>query len=73
MTDVKREQFEWKGDRLVHKPTGAEFRWSYPNSESTDMSVLMRDLGNRLPNGDDYDKHKVTQMAKDLLTEKRGR
>ena len=38
-TKVMPEQFEWSGETLIHKPTGAEFSWSYPNVESDDVRV----------------------------------
>jgi hypothetical protein len=70
-TKVKREQFEWQNDRLVHAPTGAAFWWSYPNSESEQIGFNWAKAGDVLDNGEDYDRGDIMEMAKVLLAERR--
>ena len=69
--EVFSTQFEWQGERLVHKPTGASFAWSSPNSESPYMTVNWGMVGSVLANGDDYEQDEVGRMATLLLEEKR--
>jgi len=64
-------EFEWKGEQLVHKPTEARWWFKYPNSESLDMGYRAGNLGNVLPNGDDYRQHEVIEIALRLLAAKR--
>lgn len=56
---------------MVHKPTGAAFGWSYPNSESDQIGFDWGKAGDVLDNGDDYDRDDVMAMAKVLLAEQR--
>lgn len=69
-TEVDDDQFEWSGSTVIHKPTGAAFTWSYPNSQSTDLSVNWKFAGDVLPNGDDYDRNEILHAAVALLEEK---
>jgi len=71
LSNVTTEQFEWRGKTLVHKPTGAEFSWSYPNSESEDMTINWKEAGNVLPSGEDIDRGDIKVVAVKLLSEKR--
>jgi hypothetical protein len=70
-TKVLEEQFAWDGDRLIHRPTGAWFAWSYPDSDTDDVTINWSRCGDVLDNGDDYDRGDVGGMASQLLAEKR--
>ena len=61
------DQFKWIEDWLVHIPTGARFKWSYPNSTSNAVACNWGDAGNVLPNGDDYELDEIERMASVLL------
>jgi hypothetical protein len=70
---VVSDQFQWKGDTLVHIPTGAWFKWSYPNSDSYDLNFSWGAAGDVLPNGDDYEREEIKRMALVLLEGRRER
>jgi hypothetical protein len=70
-TPVSRDQFEWEDNRLVHKPTNARFAWSYPNGESESYTLNWGSAGDRLSNGEDYDREDVVRVAKELLLAKK--
>jgi hypothetical protein len=67
MTPVRRDQFEISAKGITHRPTGATFT-PYPGSPlsgNTDPSQL----GNKLPNGEDYRPHEVEGMMQQLWVE----
>ena len=64
---VDSDQFTWIEDWLVHIPTGARFKWSYPNSQSNAVTRNWGVAGNVLPNGDDYERDEIERMAYVLL------
>jgi len=72
-TPVSRDQFEWDGNRLIHKPSKATFAWAYPNSESDSVVMNWGLAGDLLPSGEDYDREDVGRVAKELLLEKKRR
>jgi hypothetical protein len=64
-TQVTDEQFEWRGDDLVHVPTGASF-------EPRTNFVNFGDAGNVLPDGRDFDRGDVLAVARRLMAERHG-
>ncbi len=68
---VYSDDFEWHDDRLTHKPTGACFRWAYPNSESSSLHINYGSAGDLLSDGTCYDREDVLFVARRLLEEKR--
>jgi hypothetical protein len=75
MTDVTREQFETVTDAQVrHRPTGATisaYRYDEPTRDKIagDLKVNWGRAGDRLDNGDEYEREHVAHVAIDLLTE----
>lgn len=70
-TEAMADQFEWEGDNLIHRPTNARFWWSYPNSDSDNIGINWGNAGDRLENGEDYDRENVESVAFALLAKKR--
>jgi hypothetical protein len=68
---VEESQFEWQGDRVVHTPTGATFSWSYPNSQSEQVTVNWKNAGDVLDDGRDFDRDEVMKGAMQMLAQKR--
>jgi hypothetical protein len=71
-TKVTREQFEWNGRHLTHKPTNARFSWAYPKSESFDLHYNWGRAGDVLENREDYSQEEVKKVAMEILMEKRA-
>lgn len=75
MTEVLRDQFEKLSDLQVrHIPTGATFstyRYDKPSREKIGSSLMVNwgRAGDRLDNGDEYERDAVGSVAVDLLTE----
>jgi len=64
---VRRDQFEISPKGITHKPTGASF---IPDPGEPGWGHLdPGQLGNVLPNGDDYEPHEVDAMMKQLWIE----
>ena len=62
MTKVKRDQYEWDGNKLTHKPTGARF--------SRNSSIVnYGNAGDILENGECYEREDVFAMAHELVLE----
>ena len=72
MTAVDRTQFDIKNDvQVVHKPTGARFS-TYPYDHPKDVEIQFLNwgrAGDRLENGDDYEREDVRRVAHELLRE----
>jgi hypothetical protein len=66
-TPVQREQFEMSPKGITHTPTGATYipHPGAPHSGSMNVSQL----GNVLPNGEDYRPHEVLTMMERLRAE----
>jgi hypothetical protein len=64
---VQREQFKVSPKGITHAPTGATYtpRPGAPHLGSTNLSQL----GNVLPNGEDYPPHEVQTMMERLWAE----
>jgi hypothetical protein len=74
MSVVRRDQFDIISDiQVVHKPTGATFsvyRYPDPNVDvCSEMRVNWGRAGDRLENGDEYDRDEVEHVARELLRE----
>lgn len=67
MTKVAEEQFFWEDGVVRHGPTGATWRWSYPNSSSLDIRHNPGMSGSVLDNMDDYDEGDLRVVALRLL------
>jgi hypothetical protein len=68
MTEVREDQFEIAQDRVVHRPTSAEFR-AYPGAAEIHGWVWGRS-GEVLPNGDCFDGGEIFRTAVKLLAER---
>jgi hypothetical protein len=68
-TPVTREQFEVKQDCVIHNPTGASFV-AYPGIAEP-HSVNWGRCGDVLPNGDDYSRREVQEMAVQLMRDRK--
>jgi hypothetical protein len=64
------DQFEWDGQELIHKPTGARWWWLHPDVESTEVGHNAGHLGAYLANGDFYNSGEVGVIARRLLAER---
>ncbi len=62
------EQFKLEGNRVVHEPTGA--LWSAYDGRAEPSHVNWGKAGDILPNGDEYDRHQVKQVALTILQER---
>jgi hypothetical protein len=63
MDKVTEEQFEWRGDKLVHIPTGASFVLG-------SQFINYGRAGDVLPDGRDFDRGDVRQVAHRLMVRK---
>ncbi len=70
---VYSNEFEWKDDRLCHAPTGASFRWAYPNSDSQDVWMNPGSAGDFLPDGTRYDLGEIVNKAYEILQQDRSK
>jgi hypothetical protein len=57
------EEFEVKANVVTHKPTGAQWWWKYPDSESGDVGHRISRLGSVLPIGENYNAGEVSIMT----------
>jgi hypothetical protein len=60
---VSREQFEVRGDRIVHMPTGAVF-WK---GDKDIVNCDWGSAGETLDSGHDYDRDEVTKVAHEVF------
>ena len=66
-TPVRQDQFQISSKGITHTPTGAAFR---PDPGQPDSGYMTYgQLGNVLPNGEDYRPHEVEKMMRRLWTE----
>jgi hypothetical protein len=66
-TPVQRGQFEASPKGIIHKPTGATYTPHAGAPYSGNMNVGQ--LGNVLPNGEDYRRDEVQMMMEQLWAE----
>jgi hypothetical protein len=66
MTEVTEDQFEWEGERLTHKPTGAFF------SLRSQMVNYGR-AGETLADGMCYERPDVLRVANSLVVERKSK
>jgi hypothetical protein len=66
-TQVQRDQFEVSPKGITHKPTGATYT-PHPGAPYAG-NMNLRQLGNVLPNGEDYRPHEVQTMMEQLWAE----
>jgi hypothetical protein len=64
---VRRNQFEFKDDAIVHTPTGAEFTPVVGTKDS--VIIWTGDIGSTLPSGELYCYAEVLAMMKTLRLE----
>jgi hypothetical protein len=67
------DEFEWRSDRLIHRPTGASFNLAYPNSDSSEVVINYGSAGDLLPDGTTYERPDVLRMAIEILNQTRQR
>jgi hypothetical protein len=66
-TSVRRDQFDIRGNTIIHAPTGAEFT---ANSTSRDSFLIWTgELDRALPSGDRYSYAEVLAMMKSLWSD----
>ena len=66
-TPVRRDQFDTRGDTIIHAPTGAEFT---ANPSSRDSFIIWTgELGRHLPSGDRYSYADVLALVKSIWRE----
>jgi hypothetical protein len=65
------DEFEWHGDRLIHKPTGASFNLAYPKTDSSDLVVNYGSAGDLLHDGTTYEREDVLRMAQVIFDQRR--
>ena len=63
-TPVQRDQFEISRKGITHKPTGATYA-AHPGAPHSG-TMTPSQLGNVLPNGEDYRPHEVQAMMEPL-------
>jgi hypothetical protein len=66
-TPARQDQFEISAKGIIHTPTGAAFT-PYPG-EPNSGHMTYGQLGNVLPNGEDYRPYEVEKMMRQLWTE----
>ena len=62
----KEDEFEWRENVLVHKPTGA----SWTPSGGGEANYGPSTLGSNVGDGDKYREYEVIEMAKTLLVKR---
>lgn len=67
MLKATEEEFEVSGNKAVHRPTGARFTRSYPESDSDDAVINWGKAGSVLDNGDEYDQEDIANVARKIL------
>jgi hypothetical protein len=66
-TPVRRDQFQLSPKGITHTPTGATYT---PHAGAPYSGTMNTDqLGNVLPNGEDYRPHEVKAMMEELWAE----
>jgi len=65
---VTRDQFEVSRNTVLHRPTGALFT-SYPGRDREISYISWSRGGDVLPNGEDYSRDEVYQIAVILMQE----
>lgn len=63
MTKVTRDQFEWDGNTLTHKPTGARFN-------RISKIINYGNAGDTLKNGECYEREDVYAIANEMALER---
>lgn len=66
MSEVTKEQFEWDGEVLTHKPTGATFRLR-------SQIVNYGRAGETLADGECYERPDVLRVANNLVVERKAK
>ena len=66
-TSVRRDQFDTRGNTIIHSPTGAEFTANRGSRDS--FLIWSGELGRSLPSGDRYSYADVLAMMKSLWRE----
>lgn len=66
-TPARKDQFEISPKGITHQPTGASFT-PYPGQPNSGH-MNWGQLGNVLPNGEDYRPHEVEKMMQELWAE----
>jgi hypothetical protein len=66
-TPVQRDQFEVSPKGITHKPTGATYT-PHPGAPYSG-NMNLGQLGNVLPNGEDYRPHEVQMVMEQLWAE----
>jgi hypothetical protein len=66
-TPVSKDQFEISADGITHEPTGANYK-PHPGSPHSG-NANWANLGNVLPNGEDYRPEEVKRMMERMWAE----
>jgi hypothetical protein len=69
---VEKEQFEWDGNVLIHRPTGATFSWESSNTRTGEVSTEWNQAADVLANGDEFDPSEIDILARRLMKEHAG-
>jgi hypothetical protein len=69
---VKKEQFEWDGNSLIHRPTGAVFSWTNGNTRTGEVSTEWNQAADVLANGDEFDPSEIDILARRIMEEHAG-
>lgn len=69
---VEKEQFEWDGNVLIHRPTRAFFSWTNGNTRTGEVNIEWNQAADVLPNGDEFDPSEIDTVARELMKEHEG-
>jgi hypothetical protein len=69
---VEAEQFEWRGNVLIHTPTGATFSWVNGNSRTGEVSTVWNQAAEVLASGKEFDPNEIDILARSIMKEHEG-
>jgi hypothetical protein len=69
---VKKKQFEWDGNVLIHRPTGAVFSWTNGNTRTGEVSIEWNQAADVIANGDEFDPSEIDVLARRIMEEHEG-
>jgi hypothetical protein len=69
---VELEQFEWTGNVLIHRPTGAAFSWKDGSMRTGAVSTVWNQAADVLANGDEFDPDEIDILARSIMKQHEG-
>ena len=66
------DQFEWNGNILTHKPTGATFCWQNGKDRTGEVLIDWKLAADMLANGDEFDPNEIDVLARSIMNKYKG-